>query len=55
MLVLCISWELMVWYHRINENRVSVNVTVVALFNMYVYTRTHNYPFLIQNTFKNKD
>lgn len=45
------SWELTVWLQGTNENQVSVNVIVVALFNMYVYTRTHNCPFLITHIY----
>lgn len=41
----------MVRLQGINENQVSVNVIVVALFNTHVYTCTHNYPFLIQHIY----
>lgn len=48
MLVTCNKPRTPVGLQGITENGVSVNVTAVALFNMYVYTRTHDYRFLIR-------
>ena len=51
MLVTRVRREPMVWSQGINEDQVSVNVIVAALFNASAYTRTHHYPFLSQHIY----